>query len=402
MLFEHKITIREIADAILVFGARHKFSLMFYGNSGIGKSEKIQQAANEMTKDIDISWQKTNFIDFRLCFEAVESLGGLWVPQDDVNTAGIKLTKAMPEIWEEVFVEGWAGIILLDELSSAIPSKQSIAYQFLNERVLGGRKISENAVIVGAGNMQGSGGLTFDLLKPVANRVMQFEIEDTGIEATNVWVEDYAYIHNVHPAIISYVKEHPQNLNKNTEDSNCPAFPSQRSYAKASLVLHDMDNGITSNRLGWIGIGGVIGEIYASELKIHYELGFKLPKATNILKGLMEVMPEEYQTTAAQNYIMYSVAGLWKQYFMAKEYTDEDLFKALDFAVGWFQNNLHSSSGTEKDLMIGFGLNIKSFVEKNAREFGRSPSFALDMINNTKTYKAICMEVMKLKALAAS
>ena len=106
MLFEHKITIREIADAILVFGARHKFSLMFYGNSGIGKSEKIQQAANEMTKDIDISWQKTNFIDFRLCFEAVESLGGLWVPQDDVNTAGIKLTKAMPEIWEEVFVEG--------------------------------------------------------------------------------------------------------------------------------------------------------------------------------------------------------------------------------------------------------------------------------------------------------
>ena len=41
MLFEHKITIREIADAILVFGARHKFSLMFYGNSGIGKSEKI-------------------------------------------------------------------------------------------------------------------------------------------------------------------------------------------------------------------------------------------------------------------------------------------------------------------------------------------------------------------------
>ena len=84
MLFEHKITIRDISETILKVGARHGISLMFYGSSGIGKSEKIAQAANDLTEGVDISWQKTNFIDFRLCFEAVESLGGLWIPQDNV------------------------------------------------------------------------------------------------------------------------------------------------------------------------------------------------------------------------------------------------------------------------------------------------------------------------------
>ena len=400
MLFEHKITIRDITETILNVGARHQISLMFYGSSGIGKSEKIAQAANELTAALDISWQKTNFIDFRLCFEAVESIGGLWIPQDDLTNAGIKLTKAMPEIWEQVFTEGWTGVILLDELSSATPSKQSIAYQLLNERVLGGRKISSKAVLVGAGNMQDSGGLVYNLLKPVANRMMQLEIEDTGTTATDIWIEDSASLNAVHPAIIGYLKEHPQNLNKNTEDSNCPAFPSQRTWTKASPILHDMDSGFVSKKIGWVWIGGLIGESYASELKLHYELGFKLPKASNILKGLQEVMPSEFQTTSAQNYIIYSVAGLWKQNFMNQEVKEEDLFKSLDFAVDWFQNNLNSEHQTEKDLLIAFGLDIKAFAEKNAQKFNRSNNMSLMLVNKTKSFNHIVSEIMKMKTLA--
>lgn len=400
MLFEHKITIRDISETILKVGARHGISLMFYGSSGIGKSEKIAQAANDLTEGVDISWQKTNFIDFRLCFEAVESLGGLWIPQDDVVSAGIKLTKAMPDVWEQVFVEGWTGVILLDELSSATPSKQSIAYQFINERILGGRKISSKAVIVGAGNMQDSGGLVYNLLKPVANRMMQLEIEDTGTTATDIWIEDSALLNAVHPAIISYLKEHPQNLNKNTEDSNCPAFPSQRTWTKASPILHDMDSGFVSKKIGWVWIGGLIGESYASELKLHYELGFKLPKASNILKGLQEVMPSEFQTTGAQSYIIYSVSGLWKQNFMNQEVKEEDLFKSLDFAVDWFQNNLNSLHQTEKDLLIAFGLDIKAFAEKNAQKFNRPNNMNLMLVNKTKSFNHIVSEIMKMKALA--
>lgn len=400
MLFEHKITIRDISETILKVGARHGISLMFYGSSGIGKSEKIAQAANDLTEGVDIGWQKTNFIDFRLCFEAVESLGGLWIPQDDVVSAGIKLTKAMPDVWEQVFVEGWTGVILLDELSSATPSKQSIAYQFINERILGGRKISSKAVIAGAGNMQDSGGLVYNLLKPVANRVMQLEIEDSGTKATDVWVEDSAYINNVHPAIISYLKEHPQDLNKNTEDSNCPAFPTQRTWTKASPILHDMDSGFVSKKLGWIWIGGLIGESYAGKLKLHYELGFKLPSARNIMKGLQEVMPDEFQTTSAQNYIMYSVSGLWKQDFMNQDIPTDNLLKSLDFVVDWFQNNLHSESKTEKDLLICFGLSIKSFAEKNAQKYNRPNNMSSLLVNNTKSFDQIVMEIIKMKSLA--
>lgn len=400
MLFDHKITIRDISETIIKVGARHQISLMFYGSSGIGKSEKIAQAANELTAGLDISWQKTNFIDFRLCFEAVESIGGLWIPQDNIADAGLKLVKAMPDIWEQVFIEGWTGVILLDELSSATPSKQSIAYQLLLDRILGGRKLSSKAVLVGAGNMQDSGGLTFDLLKPVANRVMQLEIEDNGSNATDIWIEDSASLNNVHPAIISHLKEHPQNLNRNTEDSNCPAFPSQRTWTKSSPILYDMDSGFVSKKLGWIWIGGLVGESYARELKLHYELGFKLPKASNILKGLQEVMPSEFQTTSAQNYIMYSVSGLWKQSFMNQDVKPEDLFKSLDFAVDWFQNNLESESKTEKDLLIAFGLDIKAFAEKNAQKFNRPNNFSLMLVNNTKSFTHIVSEVIKMKALA--
>ena len=111
-------------------------------------------------------------------------------------------------------------------------------------------------------------------------------------------------------------------------------------------------------------------------------------------------MPSEFQTTSAQNYIIYSVSGLWKQNFMNQEVKEEDLFKSLDFAVDWFKNNLNSEHQTEKDLLIAFGLDIKAFAEKNAQKFNRPNNMSLMLVNKTKSFNHIVSEIMKMKALA--
>ena len=74
--------------------------------------------------------------------------------------------------------------------------------------------------------------------------------------AVDCWLEDFAYINKIHPAVCSFVEEHPEMLNTNVVDKlPNQLFMSQRALGDkggVSDVLWDWDNGaiVTGKQIG--------------------------------------------------------------------------------------------------------------------------------------------------------
>lgn len=392
--FDEKLLMCELEE-IFEFARRHKRSVMVFGDSGVGKSAVVRRYADK------IAPMQDNFRDFRLVLESQESIAGCFIPTEIDGTLTMK--RAAPDVWDAPCTVDWEGVILLDELSSAPPSIQAIAYQLLLDRVIGGRKLSDKAVLICCGNKFDNGGLTFELLKPVANRLIQVEVESTGEEALKDWCENFAYEAEVHGAVIGYLheKSHMLNQNKEAVDATCPAFASQRSWETASLVLHDMDSGKTSSKMGWVTIAGCVGEAAAKDLKAYYNIGHELPSVKSILLGEKPKMPEKHQNKSAQTYLMCNVVTAWKQAFMmpVERYSNDALLEALENALDYFDNDMKSEYGDHKDNLISVGINLNKFMMQKDREFNRE-GLRGAAVNKSKGYRNLIMEIQKIQAKA--
>ena len=273
MSLSKKLVLGELFET-MKFCHKNKISLFVYGKPGIGKSAIIAKFAKYLAEQAN---SETLFEDFRLSLESPESIGGIYVPTED-HTGSLLMKRAIPDRWVPFFQQDAQGVILFDEMNSACPTAQTIVYQPLHDRVFAGQKISDSTLLIAAGNTHDSNGMVYQMLAPVANRVMIVEIESTGEAALKDWCEDYAYGAGVHAAIIGYLHEKPHNLNAHDANSDSDAFPSQRSWAeRASKILHALDNGEISEKLAWTWMAGAIGESYAEDLKLYYKIGHELP-----------------------------------------------------------------------------------------------------------------------------
>lgn len=379
MLFNETITFRELGQ-IMSHAHRNKRSLMVYGSSGIGKSAYIAQ----WTKDV---LKSDLLVDFRLCLESVESIGGQWIPEQ-TEDSGLTMLKALPDVWEPLLKEGAIGVLFMDEITSCAPAKQALSYQVLHDRTIGGRKISDGVLIIGAGNMLDSGGLVFELLKPVANRVLQVQLVSTGVEATKIYVEDFAIPAKMSTAVITYLEDKPQNLNKNEEESSCPAWPSQRSWYYSSGAIQEHEEGLLSDDLIWKVISGYVGESYARDFKAHYILGKDMPRTMDILNGDNPKLAEHVDYRA-KAYITGCCVALWKMRFLDTNITSELLLQELDNLVVWCHNNF-SIRGSERDIITAQVKSMLNYVQEEDRQnkTGRK-GFKLAMISKTKGVAAI-------------
>lgn len=379
MLFNETITFRELGE-IMNHAYRNKRSLMVYGSSGIGKSAYIAQ----WTKDV---LKSEILVDFRLCLESVESIGGQWIPEQTEEN-GLTMLKALPSVWEPLLKDGAVGVLFMDEITSCAPAKQALSYQVLHDRTIGGRKISDGILIIGAGNMLDSGGLVFELLKPVANRVLQVQLMSTGVEATKIYVEDFAIPANMSTAVITYLEDKPQNINKNEEESSCPAWPSQRSWFYVSGTVLEYEAGLLSENMMYKIINGYVGESYARDFKAHYVLGKDMPRTQAILDGANPLLKDtvDYKAKA---YITGCCAALWKMRFLDVSISDEVLLQEIDNLVAWCHGNF-STRGAERDIITAQIKGMLNYTQEEDRQnkTGRK-GFKLKMISQTKGVAAI-------------
>lgn len=195
---------------------------MLWGPPGVGKSQMVAQVAARHAAPV---------IDIRLSQMEPSDLRG--IPFRVEN----RVEWAVPALLPNAERHGPAGIIFLDEITSAPPSVSAAAYQLILDRRLGEYRVPDGWAIFAAGNRQGDRGVTYNMPAPLANRFSHFEVE-THLDD---WVS-WAYQNRIDERIIGFLRFRPELLFDFDPAHNPMAFPSPRSWEFAHRGLQKFDS----------------------------------------------------------------------------------------------------------------------------------------------------------------
>jgi hypothetical protein len=190
---------------------------MLWGPPGVGKSQMIAQVA-EM--------HGVPLVDIRLSQMEPSDLRGIPFRE------GPLVEWAVPAMLPDAERHGPAGILFLDEITSAPPSVSAAAYQLILDRRLGDYFIPPGWAIFAAGNRQGDRGVTYAMPAPLANRFSHFEVDIN----TDDWVA-WAWANDIDERVIAFIRFRPDLLFDFDPAHNPMAFPSPRSWEFAHRAL---------------------------------------------------------------------------------------------------------------------------------------------------------------------
>jgi hypothetical protein len=139
---------------------------------------------------------------------------------------------AVPAMLPDALRHGTAGVLFLDEITSAAPTVSAAAYQLILDRRLGEYRVPAGWSIFAAGNRQGDRGVTFSMPAPLANRFSHFEVE-THLDDWVAW----AYGSGIDERVIAFLRFRPELLFDFDPAHNPIAFPSPRSWEFAHRGL---------------------------------------------------------------------------------------------------------------------------------------------------------------------
>jgi hypothetical protein len=152
--------------------------------------------------------------------------------------------------------DGKSGILFLDELTSAPPMIQTLAYALLLDRKIPSTsyKLPEGWVVVGAGNRENDQAIVHKLSSALCNRVNHLFIKPDW-QAFQAWAGN----HNITEEVVGFLSlRHHDFLYKYT--SGQKAYPSPRTWEKTSdslKVLKELKADISKVReqmVSWLGI----------------------------------------------------------------------------------------------------------------------------------------------------
>jgi MoxR-like ATPase len=195
----------------------HHTPVMLWGPPGVGKSQMVAQIAQKHAVPV---------IDIRLSQMEPSDLRG--IPFRNGN----QVEWAIPAILPDAQRHGEAGLLFLDEITSAPPSVSAAAYQLILDRRLGEYRAPPGWAIFAAGNRQGDRGVTYSMPSPLANRFSHFEVE-THLDDWVAW----AYKNHIDERIIGFLRFRPELLFDFDPAHNPAAFPSPRSWEFAHRGL---------------------------------------------------------------------------------------------------------------------------------------------------------------------
>ena len=188
----------------------HHTPVMIWGPPGVGKSQIVAQVAHR---------HEVPAIDIRLSQMEPSDLRGIPFRVEDM------VEWALPSMLPDAERHGPAGILFLDEITSAPPSVSAAAYQLILDRKLGDYEVPDGWAIFAAGNRQGDRGVTYTMPAPLANRFQHYELEVN----LDDWVA-WAYACEIDERIIAFLRFRPELLFDFDPAHNPVAFPSPRSW----------------------------------------------------------------------------------------------------------------------------------------------------------------------------
>ena len=250
--------------------AGHHTPVMLWGPPGVGKSEMIAQVAAK--NDVEV-------IDIRLSQMEPTDLRGI------PFRAGDSVEWAIPAILPNEKRHGVAGILFLDEITSAAPTVSAAAYQLILDRRLGEYQVPDGWAIFAAGNRQGDRGVTYTMPAPLANRFSHYEV-DTHLDDWVAW----AYANGIDEKIIAFLRFRPELLFDFDPAHNPVAFPSPRSWEFAHRGLQKFSD---HPELLLGTLQACVGPAAGIELKAFVDNLDNMPDIDAILRGEDISVPKE-------------------------------------------------------------------------------------------------------------
>lgn len=248
----------------------HHTPVMLWGPPGVGKSQIVAQVAAK---------HQVSLIDIRLSQMEPSDLRG--IPFRVAN----HVEWAVPSILPQIERHGSAGLLFLDEITSAPPSVSAAAYQLILDRRLGEYTVPPNWVIIAAGNRQGDRGVTYTMPAPLANRFAHFEVE--------VYLDDWvawAYRNGIDDRVIAFLRFRPELLFDFDPAHNPIAFPSPRSWEFAHRALQKFEH---QPDLLLAALQACVGPAAGIELNAFIANAENMPDLEAIIRGEAVRPPQE-------------------------------------------------------------------------------------------------------------
>ena len=246
----------------------HHTPVMLWGPPGVGKSQIVAKIALQ---------HGVPLIDIRLSQMEPTDLRG--IPFRN----GQLVEWSIPSVLPDAERHGPAGILFLDEITSAPPTVSAAAYQLILDRRLGEYQVPEGWVIFAAGNRQGDRGVTYAMPAPLANRFTHYEVE-VNLDDWIVWANSV----NIDTRVIAFLRFRPDLLFSFDPAHTPIAFPSPRSWEYAHRALQKFDK----TALLADSLMACVGQSAGLELKTFVDNMAQMPDIDAIIAGEEAAVPE--------------------------------------------------------------------------------------------------------------
>jgi hypothetical protein len=243
-----------------------KRPLFLWGPPGIGKSELVEDIAQELNGLM---------IDLRLGQMEPTDIRGIPFYNKDIGKMDWAPPVELPD--EETASQYPIVVLFLDELNSAPASVQAAAYQLILNRRIGKYRLPDNVVMVAAGNRESDKGVTYRMPTPLANRFIHQEMKVDF----DSW-QDWAVKNNIHTDVVGYLSFAKQDLYDFDSKTASRAFATPRSWSFVSQLLNNQN---VSNETVANLVAGTVGEGLAIKFMAHRKIASQMPMPMDILKG---------------------------------------------------------------------------------------------------------------------
>jgi len=186
------------------------------GGIGIGKSEGVRTTAKELSMEL---------IDVRASMLSPQEIRGVPVVDRD-----LKATTWYPPIF--LPRDNKKRILFLDELNSAPTPVQSACYQLIHDRRVGEYALPDNTYPCGAGNRLTDKSVVNEMPKALRGRFGTIKVR-ADLDSFMTW----AIKNNIHPIVMSFLKQFQHYLYDANWKQYTDAFPNPRCYDSATEVM---------------------------------------------------------------------------------------------------------------------------------------------------------------------
>jgi hypothetical protein len=391
--YEELITVMMMTpqDNPAIDGCRWGQPAMFWGGSGIGKSDHTRQAAMLAGMPYEVIYPGTR---------QPEDFSGVTVPAN--TPEGIAILCMLPAVRK--LNKLGRGLLHIDEATGAPPAVQGAMLSMLLERIVGDTPLAPEVCIMLSGNPPeiSSGG--FGFTPPIANRLAHFRLGPPNWDDWNHWymLEEQPIeplpIYNKQQVIQAWPTIYPRAkgavsgflYSKQGHLYEQPAardpkggfqWPSPRTWVKAGRCLATRQILNLPAELDEILVTGLIGEGIAAEF-LEWRKKADLPTPEQVLDGQWRPDPTRLDTT-------YAVVGSIVPYIGMKQ--DQARYAVAMKAWQFFDRLIDVHMGdmiveSMKMLVNNYGLGISGNAPQ---EIKRAADTVMSRITKTDLAKTI-------------